>query len=216
MPSLKVLNIVAFLSAIIAIYLDFIDHISYDLFKPLTTILVILIPIIHGNRKLKNYLYLTIVALLFCLIGDILLLRESQFVWGLAAFLIAHLLFMFSFIAIDKFKLYFSPLIILSLIGLGYYLFIYDELKGLAIPVLFYFIFIIVMCWQGLSLYLWKKKWVFKLIGIAVLLFLFSDSMIAFSKFKVSFSWSGLLVLATYWLSISLLANASVLIDEEN
>ena len=117
MPSLKVLNIVAFLSAIIAIYLDFIDHISYDLFKPLTTILVILIPIIHGNRKLKNYLYLTIVALLFCLIGDILLLRESQVVWGLAACLIAHLLFMFRYIAIDKFKLYFSPLIIMYLIG---------------------------------------------------------------------------------------------------
>lgn len=215
MPSLQVLNVLAFVSAILAIYFDYngIQNL-FDLFKPLTTILLILIPVIHGNKYFKRYLMLSITGFLFCLLGDILLLREPQFIWGLASFLIAHLLFTLSFISIDKFKFFLKPIGILITFGIVYYLFIFENLKDFAIPVLCYFAFIIVMCWQGISLFLWKKKDAFRLIAIGVTLFLVSDSIIAFSKFKSNFAFSGFLVLATYWLSIGLLANATVIIKK--
>jgi hypothetical protein len=47
------------------------------------------------------------------------------------------------------------------------------------------------------------------------LLFMFSDSMIAVSKFKMPFAYASALILSTYWLSIGLLANAGYQIISE-
>lgn len=215
MPSIRVLNSLTLISAIAAIYFDFIGNVDvFRFFKPLTTILVILIPLLRPIKNHKKYSQFIIVALLFCLIGDVFFFSKSHFVFGLASFLIAHALFTLGFISIDGWKSYPLPLVALLTVGAGYYLFMYNSLNELAIPVLFYFAFIILMCWQGINLFIWRKEFVFKLIAIAVILFLISDSIIALDKFKMSFEASGLLVLATYWISISLLANSTNAIEK--
>ena len=213
----KTLNVLILISAISAIALDAAGNTAvYRTFKPLTTVLVILLPMLCGRKAPQAYWLLTVGGLLLCLIGDIFLLDGANFVFGLAAFLIAHVLFTISFVTLDKFKLYLTPLLLLFGIGLGYYLFLYPKLESLAIPVLLYFLFIVVMCWQGVSLYLWKKGAAHLMIAVGVLLFLLSDSILALNKFVVPFDWSGVVVLSTYWAAVALLANAVVAISNES
>jgi uncharacterized membrane protein YhhN len=152
---------------------------------------------------------------MFCLIGDVFLLDTGNFAFGLASFLFAHILFTLAFISLDKLKRYLKPLGILFAIGLGYFLVLYPNLGDLALPVFLYFLFIVVMCWQGISLYIWKKDLAYKLIAIGVVLFLISDSILALNKFVMSFELSGFMVLTTYWLAVALLANAAVMVVKE-
>lgn len=161
------------------------------------------------------YWSLTVAGLLLCLIGDVFLLDGENFVFGLASFLIAHILFTVSFVSLDKFKRYLKPLGVLLAIGLGYFWVLYPKLGDLALPVFLYFLFIVVMCWQGISLYIWKKELPYKLIAIGVVLFLLSDSILALNKFVVPFQLSGFMILTTYWLAVSLLANATVYVVEQ-
>lgn len=215
MSTTKVLNLLAILSAIIAIYCDFNQDFNlFRFFKPLTTIFITLIPLLYRNTFYKKYSQFILIALFFCLIGDIFLLNENDFVYGLASFLLAHILFTIAFVSIDKWKAYPIPLVTVSIIGISYYLFIYENLNGLAVPVLLYFVFIILMCWQGICLYIWRKEFAFKLVAFAVILFPISDSVIALSKFKMQFELSGPVILTTYWLSIALLANSTVAIEK--
>jgi uncharacterized membrane protein YhhN len=95
------------LSAIAAVSFDYWGcHELYEIFKPLTTVLIILIPMLYGWRAPKMYWSLTVAGLLLCLIGDIFLLDGENFVFGLASFLIAHILFTVSFVSVDKVKHY--------------------------------------------------------------------------------------------------------------
>jgi len=178
--------------------------------KPLTTILILLFTVFFGIRKNKFYTWV-VIALIFCLAGDTLLLKEAYFIWGLVAFLLAHLCFSLSFISLGGFKLYFIPLILLLLFGISYYWMIYNGLQGLKIPVLIYFIVILFMGWQGISLRVWKNELPYKLIFVAVLLFITSDTLLGWAKFKSPFPWDGVLILATYWISIFLIALATTI-----
>ncbi|WP_297762752.1 lysoplasmalogenase [uncultured Muriicola sp.] len=169
--------------------------------KPLTTILIILFTVFFGIRKNKFYKWV-VIALIFCLAGDTLLLKEAYFIWGLLAFLMAHLCFSFSFMSLGGFKFYLIPLILLIVFGIGYYWILYDGLQALKIPVLTYFIVILFMGWQGISLRIWKNEAALTLVAFAVLFFITSDALLAWAKFKEPFRWDGVLILATYWISI--------------
>jgi len=179
-----IVNCTIIIVAILSIYFQHVGSIKiYNILKPITTILILSIPIIYGNRTCKKYFYSVIVALIFCLIGDIFLLENDYFLYGLVSFLIGHLFFLRGFISLGGFKKYLLPLALLLLIGVIFYSIIYDNLGTIAIPVAFYIIAILIMGWQGINLYLWKKKQVFLYIAIAVVLFLISDSLIAVNRF---------------------------------
>lgn len=204
-------NTLIFLSACISIALDFFNSPYYGLGKSLTTILVILIPVLAGGKH-RVFKRILIVALCFCLLGDILLLNPSYFVYGLAAFLVAHLLFVKGFVGLIGWQKNPTVALTLLVIGIALYTWLYPDLGGLVWPVAFYVLVILCMAWQGIALYLKEKTKAHGLIALGVLFFLFSDSMIAVSKFKNPFELSGLVVLSTYWLAIALIANAGYLI----
>jgi len=210
-------NLKLFLSTIVlfvAFLAIFFNAIGNDrlfvVLKPLTTILILLFTVIFGIRKNKFYTWV-VIALVFCLAGDTLLLKEAYFIWGLLAFLIAHLCFSMSFISLGGIKYYWIPLILLLVFGIPYYWVLYNGLQGLIIPVLIYFIVILFMGWQGIGLRVWKNELPYTLIFVAVLLFITSDALLAWSKFKAPFRWDGVLILATYWSSIFLLALSTTL-----
>ncbi|GLR19515.1 lysoplasmalogenase [Portibacter lacus] len=216
MISRRLLNILVFISAAVSIYLDLTNnHNLYVIFKPITTILVLLIPILHGNKVFGKYRNLTIIALVFCLIGDVFLLEDSRFVLGLGSFLIAHVLFTWSFVTLDKFNFNIPVMLGFLAFGIGYYAFIYSGLGAMAIPVFAYVLFILTMGWQSTSLFLKRKEFVFKIMAIGAACFIFSDAMIALNKFKFAFEMAPLVILASYWLAIVLLANAACLISEK-
>ena len=201
------LNTLIFLSACISIALDFFNSPYYGLGKSLTTILVILLPVL-AKGKHTVFKRTLIVALCFCLLGDVLLLNPSYFVYGLAAFLMAHLLFVKGFVGLIGWQKNPTVALTLLVIGIALYAWLYPDLAGLVWPVAFYVLVILCMAWQGIALYLKEKTRAHGLIALGVLFFLFSDSMIAVSKFKNPFELSGLIVLSTYWLAIALIANA--------
>lgn len=211
--ALKALNLLIALSAVTAIVLEQSGKQAlYQYLKPLTTVLIIVISMLFGKNAPNRYWLLTVAGLILCLIGDIFLLDAANFLYGLVSFLLAHVLFTLSFISLHKFKTYWQPIALLLLIGLSYYYFLLPSLQEMALPVFAYFLFIVVMCWQGINLYLWKPKPAFLLIAIGVVLFLASDSILAYNKFVASFGLAGVLILTTYWLAVGLLANATVLL----
>ena len=216
MLSKKALNTTIAIAAVLAIVFRMQENeFWFTIFKPLTTILIISVPLLFGRKRITNgmkpYFFLIVYGLVFCLFGDVFLIGDGFFIYGLLSFLIAHILFAFAFMSIGGFKANFRPLIILSIIGLTYYLFLYGDLGDMAIPVLVYFLFILFMCWQGISLYLSDKKRMFLYVAVAVVLFMLSDSLLAFNKFKMPFQLAGILVLTTYWLAIGLIANSTTM-----
>jgi len=205
-----VLNALIFLSAITSIGLDYKGSSLYYLFKPLTTILVILLPLLTSfiNQTLKKTL---LGALCFCLLGDVLLLNPNYFVFGLVAFLIAHLLFAKLFISLKGFQKNGTTAIFLLGIVVGLYLWLYPDLGALKYPVAAYVMVILVMAWQGISVYLKERRRIYGLLALGAMFFMFSDSIIAVDKFRFPFKLSGAVILSTYWLAITLIANSFIL-----
>jgi len=188
----------------------------YQLFKPLTTILILGLPILFWNKENTRYNYLIISALVFCLIGDVLLLKEELFVYGLGSFLLGHLIFVAAFASIQGINKNMGTLLALAVIGGLYFYFIMPSLGSLTVPVLVYVTVITMMNWQAVSLAINNRKGVFMMIGFAALLFSFSDSMIAYHKFVSPLKYSSVLILLTYWTSIFLFAFSTQLLGKNN
>jgi uncharacterized membrane protein YhhN len=209
----RILQIGMALCAASAIYFNLFDiadevpSLGFIIFKPLTTILVLFLAT-FGNLR-TNYGKRVFIGLLFCLLGDVLLVPEHLFVFGLASFLIAHLFFLAAFYSEGGFKAKFTPLVVLVPIGVIYYAILFKHLDDLVLPVLVYFVAILIMCWQGINLYLVKKSNANYLVAVAVCLFLFSDANLALDKFIIGVELSKITVLASYWLAISLLAKST-------
>lgn len=177
---------------------------AFDVLKPLTTIVIIAFALLNFSGS--NYDYFITIGLVFCLLGDIALLREKYFVHGLASFLIAHVLFTLGIIELEGFQNNIPLAIILLLVGVFYYRFLSKNLKELAIPVLVYFCVIILMMYQAIALPLNASNPppLFPLLALASVLFAFSDSIIAYTKFVKPLKYGEVIILSTYWTSVSL------------
>lgn len=204
-----ILNIAVVISAGIAIWASEQSSNLYTYFKPLTTVLVLLFPLVFGVQKTKSYDRYILVGLVFSLIGDIMLLDNSRFLFGLVSFLIAHIIFIFAFLQIGGFKKNISVLIGLLAYGGVFYGYLFSGLGGMAIPVLGYVAVILLMAWQGISLYLKYETRHALYVMIGVILFMISDSILAINKFKEPIPLSSLWILTTYWGAILLLANST-------
>lgn len=193
-----------------AIYMAQTSHPLYDLLKPATTILIIIIPIVFGRSLRSSYMKLTMTAFVFCLLGDILLLRDTMFIAGLIAFLVGHILLILSFRKLNKTPL--NTIACLCIIGIasGYFLFIKQHLGALQIPVLAYVIVISLMSIVGLSLYLSSRQRKDMWLVVGVLLFMLSDMILAYNKFIQPFTWSSAAILSTYWAAIYCLARRTL------
>ncbi|WP_375325787.1 lysoplasmalogenase [Flagellimonas sp. GZD32] len=212
-----VINVLFVVSALSSIVLEYLGiRQGYVFFKPFTTVLAIVLLFSAGGTSVPKFKSLMIAALVLCLVGDTLLLFESYFVFGLASFLLGHLLFIAAFIQLKGFYAHWISFFFLMAIGGGLFLWLKPDLGNLLVPVSCYIVVICVMAWQGIGLYTRDKSKPFLWIAIAVLLFMFSDSMIAVSKFKMPFAYASALILSTYWLSIGLLANAGYKLIYEN
>jgi uncharacterized membrane protein YhhN len=154
-------------------------------------------------------------GLVACLLGDIFLLKDAYFVYGLGSFLVGHLLFVYAFTALGGFKTDLAPLLIFTSIGLAFYLFLLPSLGPFSVPVAVYMSVIVLMAWQGVNLVLWRSTAATKCIGVAAVLFMISDSVIAFNKFLMPFDTSSAIVLPTYWLSIGLLSYSVILLRDD-
>ena len=186
-----------------------IIHLSIKPFIIPSFILVFLKKSLLTTKKGKWLLF----ALLFSFLGDVFLLFEGEvwFLLGLSAFLIAHLFYTFLFFKISrpiKLKILHAVIISFYSLFLSFLLYIiWDSLEKLLIPVIIYgFTITIMAVLAGFSTINTGK------IGFLFgsLFFVFSDSIIAVSKFlfieNIGYNFPFFIML-TYILAQFLLVN---------
>ncbi len=147
-------------------------------------------------------------ALLFSLLGDILLMFEEKnaifFLLGLSAFLLAHIFYIIFFHQVRiKENVKGNPWLLVIVVG--YYVALISllspYLSAMRIPVLVYGIVISFMFMLAMHLLFIKNKLTGKWMMTGALLFVMSDSILAINKFYLPFEAAGVLIMLTYGLA---------------
>ncbi len=209
--SKKVLYITIIISALSAVISDQIGNGLYFIFKPITTALVILLTFIHGDRTNQKYFNRIFWGLVFCLIGDVILLDPDLFVWGLAAFLTALILFSEAFRSFEGVPKNVSVLAILGVIGVAIFMYLFDSLDEFIVPAAVFILALVFMAWTGINLHLSGVYPHSQLLPLAVTLLIISEALIAMERFKFNsqeFVLLGVPILLTYWASVTLISNS--------
>lgn len=147
----------------------------------------------------SRYAKLIRVGLVFSLAGDLLLeVSPDFFIWGLLAFLCAHLCYVLAFAGAAARKAWLRALPVLIWVG-GAYTLLYPHLGELAIPVAVYVSVIGAMLWRALALLdqpAARWQWA---ACLGALLFGISDTILAFNRFHTPWPGANLAVILTYW-----------------
>jgi len=188
-------------SAGLYVYFDFQkNQLLKYITKPLTTILIIVVAFLQQANDYDLYSCLIITGLIFSLFGDIfLMLPNDKFIQGLIAFLVAHIFY------IVAFSLGFGPyleigyLIPAAIYTITFLWILLPKAGEMKIPVIVYALILMTFLWQatGRYYYIGNSSALFTFAG--AILFVISDSILAYARFVKRFNLSQLLVHATYW-----------------
>jgi len=155
------------------------------------------------SKPIKN---LTFLALVFSLLGDILLMfvdtSEHFFTLGLVAFLTAHIMYVLVFLKHRNTKKSpFGFIALLLIYAACLFNFLKDGLGDMFIPVIVYMVVILTM---ATSAYLRKDNvniLSYGLVLFGALCFMISDSILALNKFYQPILWSNISIMVTYALA---------------
>jgi uncharacterized membrane protein YhhN len=157
----------------------------------------------HLPKAVRN---ITLLALIFSLTGDILLMFVDKaanfFIGGLVAFLLAHIMYILTFV--KKRNKTINPLFIiitLLIYATGIFYIIKDGLGDMKIPVLLYLIVILTMVVMAALRKGKVSNKSYNLVVVGVLFFMISDSVLSINKFYLSFASAGLIIMFTYALA---------------
>lgn len=143
-----------------------------------------------------------IIGLLFSLLGDVLLAWPGDlFVFGLGAFLLAHLAYLKAYLSDCRRPALLALLVAVVIGGALLGILISHGLGPLLIPVIIYALAISAMLWRALARFgsaVPKRSAL--LAGVGALTFAFSDSLIGISRFVVAFEAAPYLIIISYWL----------------
>jgi uncharacterized membrane protein YhhN len=174
------------------------------LFKPMTTVLIIVLAWPRG-RATPLLRGLVLAGLVLSLAGDIALLWPKQgFLPGLIAFLLAHLVYIAAFTRVQRFAAQPLALIVYALLaGL-----ILSQLwtavpAALHLPVAAYVLALASMAAQAAVVW-WSARGTAdepraRTLAIGGALFLCSDALLATNRFALPLPAASLWILATYW-----------------
>ncbi len=174
-------------------------------FKPLSTLLLILLPVMALQQDITGlyYLYAILAGLTVSLAGDIALMFKSQgaFRAGLFLFLTAHLVYSIAFLSLTGFKVYdIIPSLLVAVTGVLIYLYLYPGLKGMQVPVFLYLLIISFMVTRAASV-LMDKNYSLR-VGLLVawgsVLFYLSDVILAVARFRKPFRYNRISLLFYY------------------
>jgi uncharacterized membrane protein YhhN len=199
-PSLWLSIIVIALSAAFAVAGAYQkSRFTHYAFKPLTMVLIISLAWERATGASQVYGYLVLAGLCFGLFGDVLLmLPANKLRQGLAAFMAGHILYVIAFAWGTKaFPL--SALAALVAWGAAVFLMLHPGLGRLSLPVTAYIAAAVLMAWLAICRYLTLRDPKSLLALAGGLLFLFSDSVNGFKRFRKPFRVAEVLVLAPYF-----------------
>ncbi len=194
------LEILFFVILSIEIFFDELDFKNgvYAL-KPL---LMPILGIIFWKNKIeiKGKDYFLALGLFFAWLGDCILMysNPTYFIFGLGAFLITHVLYIYIFYN-QKNKVQLQTFLVI-IVPILYFLFIYSKIpKPIVLPVIAYFLVIVSMAVVASMADLRTKA--YKLIFAGAVLFVVSDSILAYNKFVSPVVLSSFWIMATYGLA---------------
>lgn len=168
-------------------------------FKPLTMILVISLAFERVTMLPSFYGYLILSGLCVSLLGDIFLMLSARyFKSGLMAFLAAQVVYIAAFSRGLK-TLSFTPLLLILLYAALVFLLLYRSLGRYRWPVLVYILAASGMAWLAVCRHLGLVERGSLLAMLGALLFLFSDSVNAFNRFRKPFGAAQILILGAYF-----------------
>lgn len=192
-------------------------HASYSspswepyVFKPLATVLILIIALLQGRNSAPVYRRRVLAGLFFSLAGDILII--DFFMAGLVGFLIAHLFYIAAFRSNTRPGRSPWPALPFLVYGLVLYGLLWPWLGNLWSAVAVYMLVILTMAWQALARWLQNRDKAALLACSGALVFVASDTLLAFDHFKGRFQNAVLFYMGTYyaaqWLiSLSVLFN---------
>ena len=158
-----------------------------------------------GIRDIAKWVSL---ALLFSWIGDIFLLFETRnasfFLFGLSAFLIAHIFYILFFHSVrtqEKIKSKAGLLIVVALYYATLITLLYPYFGEMKITVPVYGIVISFMLLLALHMLFISNKSAGQMMMAGAILFVISDSILAINKFYSPFQNAGILIMLSYGLA---------------
>lgn len=174
--------------------------------KPSILIALILFFWTQSAALQKSIRLKTMLALVFSLLGDVLLMFVDQsanyFMIGLIAFLIAHICYILVFVKHrdqNKQPIWFG--LLLMVYGVSMFYGLKDGLGEMLIPVLMYMLVILTMAitafWRNKTV----GKWSYILVFFGALFFMMSDSLLAINKFHTALPLSNVSIMLTYALA---------------
>jgi uncharacterized membrane protein YhhN len=192
------LSIIALISAIIMIYAKLREnYLLQYIFKPLTMLGIILIAFFNSATPPTFYQQMIVIGLIFSTIGDVLLIDSRRFTQGLLSFLVAHICFISAFYSTPN-----IPSLVFYLVYVaGFLKVLWKHLDKLKLPVIVYSLALAAMSWLALSKTIEHHNHHTFHAFIGSVLFVASDSLLAFAKFKSSFRFAEVLILSTYFLA---------------
>lgn len=177
-------------------------------FKPLTTVLILALAA-TAEPVSRGYQALVCIGLLFSLAGDVfLMLPRDRFVAGLASFLVAHLFYAAAF-APRPVRLV-APLVLALLVAYGMVLLraLWPRLGRLRAPVAVYAAALLVMAWQAAARWAVLDTTPALLAALGAALFVVSDSVLAWERFRRRHAHGQAVVLGTYFAAQWLIASS--------
>lgn len=182
---------------------------QFYLFKPLTIALMMLIAVMGGDAD--SYLYFVLAGLAFSLLGDVfLMLPKDRFIPGLVSFLIAHILYSVAFWQqFDGPMVWWLPSLI-GAAGVIIFLLLLPNLGALLVPVGLYIAVIAQMAWGAGEFWMAEHSQAAAYAFGGALMFMVSDTVLAFDRFKGPFRTSVLLIMGTYFCAQGLITLSAI------
>ena len=174
--------------------------------KPLILLSLIFFFINQGKHLSSKTKVISLLALLFSLAGDVLLMftdiSASFFLSGLVAFLLAHIMYIMVFLDkknSKKIALIFITVLLIYAIGIFYLL--KDGLGDMLIPVIVYMLVILSMVLTSTMRKDNVSNQSYYLVFLGAIFFVISDSFLAINKFYQPVPLSKIIIMSTYSLA---------------
>lgn len=146
----------------------------------------------------KNLKILFSCALVFAWLGDVFLLGQSYFIYGLLSFLVMQVLYTLSFVKDQNYygrrEWLYGMVLSTIVVAMNYYL--SDHVGDMRIPVIVYTLAISLMSYVAYTRdFTWAGYWS---VFIGTVFFLVSDSLLSLNMFRGPVQGFGIMVMATY------------------
>lgn len=217
--SFRVLLVIYCSALIVETFANLTQSTGLQSFSKPALMLILIFYFLINARKLISAKFLIISALFFSWLGDVLLfldkIYKSYFIYGLTAFLAAHIFYIFYFWRMRKINktaklpnaLIFVGIAAYSLI---FFAFLSPNAKNLLVPLGIYGLAISVMLGMSLTAFDFKKNKFGKLCVIGTLLFVLSDSILAINRFVSPFKYAMVFIMLTYAVAQLLITEGSL------